>query len=248
MSIDPLAEKYPYNGVYNFSENKVIAFRELEGLEAWDIKNEWDEHYIEKFRKEIPNIIKNYEEQDKRFTCEDLAISSIIDFASENKLPVTFINESGTYDASSKNYDNVDDYKHDVLKTTAAVDLLNNTTEVKKSELLAGDIILHKNEKGRIHHTQVVTFSNNNITLIKQGNFDWGPIRNSSDPDSWGGRRYIGAKIQTGMYINKNGDYVRNGNKTKGLLFSNITVGRRWDYSFFNIRKKMDDLLNKQTQ
>ena len=33
MSIDPLAEKYPYNGVYNFSENAVISFRELEGLE-----------------------------------------------------------------------------------------------------------------------------------------------------------------------------------------------------------------------
>jgi len=33
MSIDPLAEKYPYNGVYNFSENRVIDGRELEGLE-----------------------------------------------------------------------------------------------------------------------------------------------------------------------------------------------------------------------
>jgi len=34
MSVDPLAEKYPYNGVYNFSENRVIDARELEGLEA----------------------------------------------------------------------------------------------------------------------------------------------------------------------------------------------------------------------
>lgn len=34
FNVDPLAEKYVYNGVYNFSENKVIAFRELEGLEA----------------------------------------------------------------------------------------------------------------------------------------------------------------------------------------------------------------------
>ena len=33
MSVDPLAEKYPYNGVYNFSENRVIDGRELEGLE-----------------------------------------------------------------------------------------------------------------------------------------------------------------------------------------------------------------------
>ncbi len=34
MSVDPLAAKYPYNGVYNFSENRVIDGVELEGLEA----------------------------------------------------------------------------------------------------------------------------------------------------------------------------------------------------------------------
>lgn len=39
MSIDPLAEKYAYNGVYNFSENRVIDGRELEGLEWVDNKN-----------------------------------------------------------------------------------------------------------------------------------------------------------------------------------------------------------------
>jgi RHS repeat-associated protein len=33
INIDPLAEKYSYNGVYNFSENRVIDGRELEGLE-----------------------------------------------------------------------------------------------------------------------------------------------------------------------------------------------------------------------
>jgi len=40
MSVDPLAEKYPYNGVYNFSENRVIDGRELEGLEWETVKNE----------------------------------------------------------------------------------------------------------------------------------------------------------------------------------------------------------------
>ena len=39
MSVDPLAEKYPYNGVYNFSENRVIDARELEGLEAVNADN-----------------------------------------------------------------------------------------------------------------------------------------------------------------------------------------------------------------
>nr|WP_291149109.1 RHS repeat-associated core domain-containing protein [Flavobacterium sp. UBA7680] len=34
MCVDPLASKYPYNGVYNFSENRVIDGVELEGLEV----------------------------------------------------------------------------------------------------------------------------------------------------------------------------------------------------------------------
>lgn len=34
MSVDPLAEKYAYQSPYNFSENRVIDARELEGLEA----------------------------------------------------------------------------------------------------------------------------------------------------------------------------------------------------------------------
>jgi len=33
MSIDPLAEDYVYNGVYNFAENRVVDGNELEGLE-----------------------------------------------------------------------------------------------------------------------------------------------------------------------------------------------------------------------
>ena len=34
-----LADKYRYNSTYAFSENKVIAHRELEGLEAWTVNN-----------------------------------------------------------------------------------------------------------------------------------------------------------------------------------------------------------------
>lgn len=38
FNVDPLADKYVHNSPYAFSENKVIAHIELEGLEAWDIK------------------------------------------------------------------------------------------------------------------------------------------------------------------------------------------------------------------
>ena len=38
FNIDPLAEDYVYNGVYNFAENRVIDGRELEGLEKIDYR------------------------------------------------------------------------------------------------------------------------------------------------------------------------------------------------------------------
>jgi RHS repeat-associated protein len=40
MSIDPLSEKYSYQSHYNFSENRVVDGRELEGLEWASIKNQ----------------------------------------------------------------------------------------------------------------------------------------------------------------------------------------------------------------
>ncbi len=44
LSIDPLAAKYPHNSPYAFSENRVVASLELEGLEAWDM-NSHDPNY-----------------------------------------------------------------------------------------------------------------------------------------------------------------------------------------------------------
>ncbi len=36
FNVDPLSEKYAYQSHYNFSENRVVNSREIEGLEAWD--------------------------------------------------------------------------------------------------------------------------------------------------------------------------------------------------------------------
>ncbi len=40
FNVDPISEKYYYNSPYAFSENKVVAHIELEGLESWSIKSE----------------------------------------------------------------------------------------------------------------------------------------------------------------------------------------------------------------
>ena len=41
MSVDPLAEKYPYNATYAFQENKLGLGRELEGLELYPGPKPW---------------------------------------------------------------------------------------------------------------------------------------------------------------------------------------------------------------
>jgi RHS repeat-associated protein len=39
FAVDPLTKKYPHYTPYSFSGNKVIAFKELEGKEEYDIKS-----------------------------------------------------------------------------------------------------------------------------------------------------------------------------------------------------------------
>ncbi len=39
FNIDPLSEKYAYQSHYNFSENRVVDARQLEGLEAVLVKD-----------------------------------------------------------------------------------------------------------------------------------------------------------------------------------------------------------------
>lgn len=57
FAVDPLAYSYPHNGPYNFSENKVIAWAELEGLEA--LYSLYSGELLD--IKPMPQILKNGE-------------------------------------------------------------------------------------------------------------------------------------------------------------------------------------------
>ena len=239
MSIDPLAEDYVYNGTYNFAENKVVNSRELEGLEAWESNKLWDEKTIEKYRDYASKRADYYRNNGSEHTCEDLAINILIDYGSQNKLPLFFENGTGMYYSSDKDFKGVEDYRNSVLKTTGATDLTNNTIDTSNYDLNKGDLILHMNEEGRINHTQVVTYADSEVVEINQGNFKSAPsiiINNSSDPQS---SRYIGTEVQTGIFLRGNGNYYRDGNKTDGLLNSNVTQGRTWNFNLFNFRESL---------
>lgn len=65
MSIDPLAEKYSYQSLYNFCENRVLEARELEGLEAFYIHgtesspNRWTEKSVKTIMQLTNNKTSN---------------------------------------------------------------------------------------------------------------------------------------------------------------------------------------------
>ncbi|MEJ1237449.1 DUF6443 domain-containing protein [Chryseolinea sp. T2] len=239
FNVDPLAEEFYYNSSYAFSENKVTSHIELEGLEAWDIKNEWSEEYTKKYSAFVGQRAREIQDSGVECTCEDFAVNVLIDFASENNLPVTFENGTGTYDASNVAYTDIEAFKSDVLKTTGAADLAKTTTEVSKTDVAPGDLFLHKNDKGRINHTQVVTGTTNDVITIKQGNFKEAPEllwNRSSDPKS---KFYIGTEIQNGTYLRLNGDYIRGNSRTEGLLNSDRIQARKWNFQLFNFRNKL---------
>jgi hypothetical protein len=106
-----------------------------------------------------------------------------------------------------------------------------------------GDLLLHYSEKKeRVNHTQIVTYSSDDVVMINQGNFVSAPsmlIRNSGDPQKWGGLRYIGSKIERGVYNKETGNYIREGKKTEGLYKSNKVLGRSWNYSWSNWKKSV---------
>ena len=85
FAVDPLAAKYPYNGSYNFSENRVIDGVELEGKEVdLNVLNPFS--YLEQEFNKVNNEIVSY-------PSNSLAVSSLTYYA-ESILPnVAQLNE-----------------------------------------------------------------------------------------------------------------------------------------------------------
>ncbi len=70
FNVDPLAEKYPYNGVYNFSENRVVDGRELEGLEWIRSTTESDEGVKTHVISATINVVNNATERTSNETLQ----------------------------------------------------------------------------------------------------------------------------------------------------------------------------------
>lgn len=102
FGVDPIAEKYYYNSPYAFSENKVIAHVELEGLEAHGLRGDWENKIINGFKyvvegdafvdlsKAVTNWVSNNQQKDNNTPTPDMTVTIVTDGPSgpnANNLP-----------------------------------------------------------------------------------------------------------------------------------------------------------------
>ena len=112
LSIDRYADKYPSLSPYHYCAWKPIRLTDPNGDSAWAINNKWDKRFISQYQQSVANIARGYRERGEQYTCEDFALSVLIDFASQNGLPVTITNGTGIYDARSDKYNDIPSLSH----------------------------------------------------------------------------------------------------------------------------------------
>ena len=250
-SIDRFAEKYADMSTYQYGANNPIKFIDINGDSAWTITNQWDKEYIQKYNSYVKGKAEEYSKNDVELTCEDFALSTLIDFASENGLPLQIANYSGengslkVFDAASDDYTDAGTFKNDILKTTAARDLQNNrnTTPIGLGALGSGDIILNRNSENVATHVQLAVSRNDFAIGIMQGNSGWlntaarhttgRGVPGASNPQSF---TYTGTTPERAIYVPSLNLYK---NYTTGRIITNFNAvrnieTRRWNFSGFN--------------
>lgn len=211
---------------------------------AWTARNVWNGNTIGGYHTYVFGKISSYEADAKKFTCEDLALSLLIDYASTNSLPVTIKNGTGTYNSRTYTGD-VESFKNRVLETSGAHDLLEATKEIPSNQMKEGDLILMYDGNGNydsvndksISHIQVgvtdIVDTNSKEIIIKQGNVDPSKdkrqYRDRADPSD---EQYLGVEIQDRKYNLDTNIFYGNSEVDDaidefGMLF------RRWQFKNF---------------
>nr|WP_295930778.1 DUF6443 domain-containing protein [uncultured Dyadobacter sp.] len=236
-TVDRFAGKYPDVSTYQFALGNPVINIDVNGDSAWKISNQWNPNFISKFNKALPEYIQKYTARNDKYTCDDLALSLIMDFSRDNALPFQWKTEAKNFDAASTEYNDYESFSHDVKATSGAPDFQNNanTTASTSQDANSGTILLNERSGStRAHHVQMIMgkSDNGNSFLIKQGNFTgflpaqriWG----SGDPTSM---RYLGTSIQTGTYDSQ-ADTWRN--TSRATTTTNFSKEERLIFRCFN--------------
>ncbi len=111
MSIDPLSEKYPYNSIYAFQENKMGMGRELEGLELDQFNK-----YASEFGHAVTGLLDSFEAAFS-FGSEETIVPGVVTVETSN---------TTTYSGNFTNYAMSSQYPN-----YGSANLFSKKTEVK---------------------------------------------------------------------------------------------------------------------
>ena len=235
--VDPIADEFAFVNPFNYAENSPIGNIDLWGLQAWSINDKWNEEHMDKFQEFSAEKADEYKNARAYMTCEDLACNLLIDYASENGLPVNIVN--GAYpdglSASSEDFDDVKGFRNEVLKTMGAPDVVNNTIETGiglegLGNAEPGNIItLDTNGNGvSDNHVQIITkvdSESKEVTGV-QGNQGLG----RSDPSSY---FYAGKRLKQIMWFLSTDTYKGTGGSTNAEEDYKPSI-RIWDINQLN--------------
>ena len=184
-SIDNYADSTRRFSPYHYGSNNPMRFIDIMGDSAWSVTRNWSETDLNNFASYAGNRLKEYE--GKNIDCANLALSVLIDYASENGLPLKLSKADGTtFDSNSDKFNSVDDYKNGynvgkgqkeggVLPNIQAVDIASNSFEVSKSNAQTGDMIILTKP-----HDHIVNISQTNPIRLTYGNIGK-PVTNTAD-------------------------------------------------------------------
>ncbi|MET7256154.1 DUF6443 domain-containing protein [Dyadobacter fermentans] len=233
-TVDRFANKYANASTFQFALGNPLLNIDVNGDSAWKISNQWSNGFIAKFNKALPEYIQKYTAGGSKYTCDDLALSLIMNFAKDNGLPFQWKTEAKNFDAASDEYRDYESFSHDVKSMSGAPDFQNdvNTLAANSETANAGGILLNARQgSARAHHVQMIMRRSDDGTslLIKQGNFNGlGRYLGSDDPNSM---RYLGTRIQTGSLNQKTDTWENISNGSERGRFSS---SERLIYRVFN--------------
>ena len=231
-TIDRFTEKYANMSGYQYGLNNPILNIDVKGDSAWAITNKWNDSFIQGFRTFVQKRADEIQKSGKNCTCEDFPITILIDYASQNQLPVSIKTEEKTFSASSNEFDSKEDFKKSVLMSAGAKDLQSNenTMDISKKDIKSGDMFLWTHSGGIAFHTQLITEVTQKSIHIKQGNSDFHLPRFSNNPNSIG---YYGKPIETGYYSRSQGGYrnITKGRSSAADIYNNGSIqAKQWNF------------------